>query len=227
MRLLAFDVTAAACSAAVLGGSGEVLAHAARMAERGHSELLMPMLRDVLGAAGTKVGDLGLIAVTTGPGTFTGIRIGLAAARGLALAGGVPLLGVTSFDAVAAAVATEERAGRPLVLAIDSRRADLFVQAFGADVRAPAAVPPDGLGHWAPAGPLLVAGDAAAAAADVLRAAGREASLARWQGPPDAVHVARAALAGWQPNLSMPPPAPFYLRAPDVTRPPAAARAAG
>lgn len=227
MRLLAFDVTAAACSAAVLGDSGEVLAHAARMAERGHSELLMPMLRDVLGTAGTRVGALDLIAVTTGPGTFTGIRIGLAAARGLSLAGGVPLRGVTSFEAVAAAVVAEERAGRPLVVAIDSRRADLFVQAFGADARAPAAVPPDGLAQWAPAGPLLVAGDAAAAAVGSLRAAGGEASLARWQGPPDAIHVARAALAGWQPGLPMPPPAPFYLRAPEVKLPQAAGRAVG
>jgi tRNA threonylcarbamoyladenosine biosynthesis protein TsaB len=102
--VLAFDTSAGACSAAVLGGDGTVLARRCEALERGHAERLLPMLRDVLAEAGVEIADLALLAVTIGPGTFTGIRIGLAAARGLALASGLPLVGVTSLEAVAASV---------------------------------------------------------------------------------------------------------------------------
>ncbi len=221
MNILAFDTTAAGCSAAIVDAGGTILAHRALNLPHGHAEHLMPMVRDVLAEAALKVAALDLIAVTTGPGTFTGIRVGLAAARGLALASGVPLLGVTSFAAVAAAVTPTERAGRTLVVAIESRRADIFVQTFGADGAAatPASVSPELLARWLPRGELLFAGDAAARARAILDAAGRGAMPARHDGPPDAAYVARAALAVWRPGAMPPPPSPFYLREPDVTVP--------
>ena len=222
MIVLGFDTSAGACSAAVLGADGAIRAHCRRILERGHAEALMPMLQEVLAAAAVDFAMLGLLAVTTGPGTFTGIRIGLAAARGLALASGLPLLGVTSFDAVAAAVSAEARAGRTLLVAIDSRRDDLFVQSFNPqnEPLGPAlAVVAQDLAAVAPAGDIVIAGDAAARAAGLLKAAGRDAVVARDPGPPDAVQVVQLARRRWQPDQPQPLPRPTYLRAPDVTLP--------
>jgi len=163
-----------------------------------------------------------LIAVTTGPGSFTGIRVGLAAARGLALASGKPLLGVTAFEALAAAVTPAERAGRLLVAAIDSRRGDLFLQGFAADgtpLGEPVAATQEALGEAVPSGPLLFVGDGAARAAALLAASGRDAVAARAAGPPDAAAVAAVALARWHPGETPAPALPLYLRAPDVTLP--------
>jgi tRNA threonylcarbamoyladenosine biosynthesis protein TsaB len=133
MKVLAFDSSGAACSAAIRDGEGRLLAHRFEPLARGHAERLMPMLREVMQEAGLAFSGLDLIAVTTGPGSFTGIRVGLAAARGLALASGLPLLGVTAFEAVASAVSPDECRGGALIVAIDSRRDDLFIQSFAAD----------------------------------------------------------------------------------------------
>lgn len=228
MKVLAFDSSAGACSAAILGADGAILAHRSRMLARGHAEVLMPMVQEVLAGAALDFSTLDLLAVTTGPGTFTGIRIGLAAARGLALASGLPLIGVTSLEAAAAGVAQVERTGRMLLVTIDSRRDDLFIQAFDHENRPlspPASVASGDLARSVPAGALLIAGDAAARACDVLAAAGRPVALASAVGPPDAIHVAQLARARWRPGQPEPLPQPTYLRAPDVTRPHQALRA--
>ncbi|MBV8652512.1 MAG: tRNA (adenosine(37)-N6)-threonylcarbamoyltransferase complex dimerization subunit type 1 TsaB [Alphaproteobacteria bacterium] len=230
MIVLGLDTSAGACSAAVLGDDGRVRARQRRILARGHAEVLMPMLQEVLAEAALDFTALDLLAVTTGPGTFTGIRIGLAAARGLALASGLPLLGVTSLDAVAAAVPAEARAGRFLLVAIDSRRDDLFVQAYGTDDEplGPAqAVAATHLTTVAPPGDILVAGDAAERAAAILLASGRAAALAGDCGPPDAAEVAQLARRRWRPDRPVPLPLPTYLRAPDVTLPAAAGPAPG
>jgi tRNA threonylcarbamoyladenosine biosynthesis protein TsaB len=222
MIVLGFDTSAGACSAAVLEAEGKVRARRRQLLARGHAEVLMPMLQEVLAEAALDFAALDLLAVTTGPGTFTGIRIGLAAARGLALASGLPLLGVTSLDAVAAAVPAEERASRFLLVAIDSRRDDLFVQAYGPDDEplGPAqAVAASALADAAPPGDIVVAGDAAERAAAILTDAGRLVALARDRAPPDAVEVAQLACRRWRPDRPVPLPRPTYLRAPDVTLP--------
>jgi tRNA threonylcarbamoyladenosine biosynthesis protein TsaB len=222
MKILAFDTTAGACSAAVLGADGAVLAHRREILVRGHAEILMPMVREVLSAAAFDVAALDLLAVTTGPGAFTGIRIGLAAARGLALASGRPLVGVTSLEAVAASVPPAERAGRALLVAIDSRRGDFFVEIFDAAGRtlvAAGAVAPGNLSRMAPSGDFLLAGDAALRAAEILTASGRTVAFAGDCGPPDAVAVARLARIRWPADRPRSVPQPTYLRAPDVTLP--------
>ena len=99
MPLLAFDVAGNACSAAVWSG-GEVIAHVSEEMERGQAERLAPMLQSVMDAAALAFSQLQIIAVTVGPGSFTGIRIGLAMAKSLALATGRPLYGVTTFTLV-------------------------------------------------------------------------------------------------------------------------------
>jgi tRNA threonylcarbamoyladenosine biosynthesis protein TsaB len=219
VSVLAFDTAGNGCSAAVLC-DGRLAAHRFAAMARGQAEHLLPMIEAVLGEAAVPIATLDLIAVTVGPGAFTGLRIGIAAARGLALASGLPALGITSFAAVAAQVPPEARAGRTLVVALDSRRAELYLQAFGADggpLGEGALVAPADLARWVPAGPLLLAGDAAPALAAAL--APRKPDLAPGPGIADAADVARLAAAAWQPGLRPAPPRPLYLRAPDTTAP--------
>jgi tRNA threonylcarbamoyladenosine biosynthesis protein TsaB len=219
VSVLAFDTAGNGCSAAVLH-EGRLAARRFAAMARGQAEQLLPMIEAVLGEAAVPIAALDLIAVTVGPGAFTGLRIGIAAARGLALASGVPALGITSFAAVAAQVPPEARAGRTLVVALDSRRAELYLQAFGHD-GAPlgegALVAPANLARWVPAGPLLLAGDAAPALAAAL--APRKPDLAPGPGIADAADVARLAAAAWRPGLHPQAPRPLYLRAPDTTAP--------
>src|SRR5215475_8271992 len=133
--ILALDSSGAACSTA-LWRRGTVVARRYRAMERGHAEALMPMLVETMAEAGEALRALTAVAVTVGPGAFTGIRIGLAAARGIGLAAGIPVVGVTTFAAVAAAVSETERAGRRLLVVLDSKRGDVFVQEFAAEARA-------------------------------------------------------------------------------------------
>jgi len=223
VNVLGFDTAGNGCSAAVLR-DGRIAARRFAAMARGQAEQLLPMIEAVLDEAATPLAALDLIAVTVGPGAFTGLRIGIAAARGLALASGVAAIGITSFSAVAAAVPAEARAGRTLVVALDSRRAEIYLQAFGADggTRGDGAlVAPADLARWVPAGPLLLAGDAAPRLAAAL--ASRQPALFAGPGIADAAEVARLAADSWHPGLRPPPPRPLYLRAPDTTTPRAVA----
>ena len=98
--LLVFDATAGRCAVAVFDGARCVIERGDAMT-RGHAERLFPLIGECLAAAGLTYQDLGAIAVCTGPGNFTGARIGVAAARGLALSLGAPSIGVDRFDATA------------------------------------------------------------------------------------------------------------------------------
>ncbi len=222
MRILAFDCSGAACSAA-LWQEGVVAARREAL-ERGQAERLMPMILAVLEEAGWRFADLDLIAATVGPGTFTGLRIGLASLRGLALASARPMLGIGSLEAVARATLAEERAGRKLLVLLESKRADLYAQAFDADLAPlspPLALEPRELAERFAGEKLLLAGDAAHRAEAGLRAAGCELRFATGSGLPDAALVAAIA-AERVAQASMRPPAPLYLRPPDVTLPAAA-----
>lgn len=224
VSVLGFDCAGHACSAAVLR-DGALAARRFERRERGHAEALMPMISAVLDEAGLAADALDLVAVTTGPGAFTGVRIGLAAARGLALATGVALIGITSFAAVAAAVPAERQAGRRLVVALDSKRREFYLQRFaaGAPEGDGALVAPEDAASFLPPGKLLLAGDAAPALARLLAGA-RDAVLAEGPGLADAGEVARLGAASWRPGLRPPAPLPLYLRAPDTTTPRPAAR---
>src|SRR3954469_13051000 len=130
MTVLAFDCAISGLAVAVVR-DGAALAQR-REEGRGQAATLLPAIARVLQEANVDRRALSLLAVTVGPGSFTGVRVGLAAARGLALASGLPLFGVTAFEAISAAVAPAERIGRTLLVAIDSRRGDLFLQGFAA-----------------------------------------------------------------------------------------------
>ncbi|MDO8606969.1 MAG: tRNA (adenosine(37)-N6)-threonylcarbamoyltransferase complex dimerization subunit type 1 TsaB [Phaeospirillum sp.] len=213
MIVLAIDTSTSACSAA-LWRDGVVLSRRLRDMARGQSEALIPMVAEVMAEAGLDFAGLDLLAVTVGPGAFTGLRIGLAAARGFALASGLPLAGVSTPLAVAAMVPPAERAGRTVLVAIDSRRDEAWLQAFDADLRPlgdVAALLPEQAAALV-AGPVVLAGDAAPRLLGLLT----EAVLASSAGWPDAAMVAEVAAAQWSAGLSL-PPEPLYLRPPDVT----------
>lgn len=215
-RVLAIDSALAACSVAVLV-DGRLAAHRFEPMARGHAERLLPMVREVAAEAGLGFADFELFAVTVGPGHFTGLRVGLAAAQGLALAWGRPLAGVTTLEAVAAATPAGDR---PLVVALESKREDLYVQVFagGRGLDRPVSLAPDRVAGWAwPPGELGLAGDGATRLQPLLSAAGLSA-LKLGPDVPDAAVVARLA-AGRYGMAAALPADPLYLRPPDVTQP--------
>lgn len=222
--VLAFDTAGAACSVAVAAGDAVLAAQHLPMLH-GQAEALLPMVDSMMGAAGVPAAALDLIAVTVGPGSFTGIRVGLAAARGIALAAGVPLFGATGFAAIAAGL-DHDCNGRFLLAAIDSRRADLYIQLFDPARRPlgePAAVLPEALAAAvaavAGAAPLVIAGDAAERAAGALARRPRTIVAANLPGnsPAAALGVVQAALARWRAGDQPGDARPLYLRPPDAT----------
>lgn len=219
--ILAIDTAGNTCSAAVAAGD-KILAlrHAAMM--HGQAEALLPMVDDAMREAGLLVSAIDFVAVTTGPGSFTGIRVGLAAARGIALAGSFPLIGVSSFEATAAAAEKDIPSGRSVLVALDSRRADLFIQLFehsGHPLSEPAAIPPERLAAAVAvseaARPLAIVGDAAVRAGDAL--AGCAGAIIVENAPPPGIGVVGAALRRWRAGERGGHTTPLYLRPPGVT----------
>src|SRR5580693_643746 len=135
MRVLAIDTALEACSAAVLDTEqAAVGAHESLPMVRGHAEALIPLIARVLEKAGLDFAALDRIAVTTGPGSFTGLRVGIAAARGIALASGKPAVGLSTLAALAAPhIAGNE--DTPVAAAIDARHDCVYLQVFGPDGR--------------------------------------------------------------------------------------------
>jgi tRNA threonylcarbamoyladenosine biosynthesis protein TsaB len=208
MIVLGLDTCLASCSVAVLDGE-RVLASAREVMARGHQERLAPMAREVMAEAGLAFDRLERIAVTVGPGSFTGLRVGIAFAKGLALALDLPAVGIGPLEALAA-----ESDG--LVFpAIDARRGQLYLQAFedGRALMAPDALAAEvaaaRLAELSQGRPFTLVGSGAA----LLAAFAPSAAIDPAEGA-DARHVARLAI-GRQPS----PLKPLYLRAPDAKLP--------
>lgn len=197
MLILSIDSAGAGCGVCVWQ-DGRVLAQARETMARGQDARLMPMVVDVLAQAGIDFAQLDRIAVTRGPGSFTGLRVGLAAARGIGLAAGKPVIGIDRFAIYRAA-----RAQGDVLVVIDSKRVDLFCQFF------PAAGTAD-------EPRLMTQKDI-----DIFAAAHPDAEIVGDVATPDideaALCAALAALVetGHADFL----PRPLYLRAPDVTLP--------
>ena len=209
LTLLAVDTALGACSVAV-PRDGAILAHHAEPMARGHAEALAPMVQQAMQDAGIAFGDLDRLAVTVGPGTFTGQRVGLAFMRGLRLALKTPLTGVTTLAAMAAAT----QASRAAAIH-DARRGEAYLLLWqdGRTVLEPmVAAFDDVLARVQAFGPCALAGTGAA---EALARLGEKFTLSEIR-QPDALWVARLASA--QP-ASADIPGPLYLRAPDAKLP--------
>ncbi|MBY6201365.1 tRNA (adenosine(37)-N6)-threonylcarbamoyltransferase complex dimerization subunit type 1 TsaB [Maritalea mobilis] len=200
--ILGFDTSAAHCAAALLSGN-RVISAAHEEMGKGQAERLMPLIQDVLDEAGVTLRDLDAIGVGIGPGNFTGIRISVSAARGLALALGIPAVGVTLLDALAL------DAPRPLLACLDARRDNLYLQrvADSAD-RGPDLVPLSEARDWALPG-ITVVGQRSDEVAQSIGAAHAPAAHA------PASAIARIAAKRWQ-DPDLPRPAPLYIRPADA-----------
>jgi len=233
MRLLALDTALGACSAAVLI-DGRLAGHRLEVMARGHAERLLPMAEEALAEAGLGWDSLDRLAVSVGPGTFTGVRTALAAARGLALALDLPLTGITTLAAVAAA-AQSEAAGL-LLVALDAHGGLVYAQGFAGGEHAfvpeafvlealakPGLHEPGALvavleAAGVPLADLSLAGSGAAMVAAAFGPAGADIPVL---GPdmPDAAQIARLAAAQPMPGRPYAMPSPLYLRAPDARLP--------
>lgn len=224
MRVLALDTSTTACSAAI--GDSEnrqacIVARRFDIMERGQSEALAPMVQAVLRDVGCGVRDMDCIAVTTGPGAFTGVRIGLSMARSLGLSANIPIVGVSTMHAVASAVPVAQRRNAHILVIMDTKREDVYVQTFDTAVEAvtepnialpqdlPAfvATVPDGI-------PTIVTGDAVARIRVHLPERTSDISVLEGNAVPDAAVVAEIALSSGPPARHTPPPKPIYLRSP-------------
>src|ERR1051325_11229230 len=130
MRVFALDTALGGCASAVLdSAAGAIIASESLGMERGHAEAIMPLIARVMDAARCEFAELNRIAVTVGPGSFTGLRVGIAAARGIALAAGKPAIGLSTLSALAAPhVAT--RSDATIIAAIDARNEPVYFQVF-------------------------------------------------------------------------------------------------
>jgi len=202
MIVLAIDTAGTGCSAALYDSNRDiVLGAAGEDIGRGHAERLMEFVDGALAAAGLDLPAIDRIAVTIGPGSFTGIRVGVAAARGLALALGIPAVGVSTLAALAAG-----RNG-PLLVAIDAKRDEVYWQAFAAD--GSEATPP-AIATVEEARAIAQAhdGDIAGSASALLREGAAVET--------DGVDIATVARLGARLDPQKHLPKPLYLRGPDA-----------
>jgi tRNA threonylcarbamoyl adenosine modification protein YeaZ len=216
MRVLAIDTALEACSAAVLDtGAGAVAAHESMPMQRGHAEALMPLIARVMARAGQMFAELDRIAVTTGPGSFTGLRVGIAAARGIALAAAKPAIGITTLAAYAAPfIAADD--SQPVVAVIDARHEHVYLQVFGPGGRTlvtPRILPLREALRVAATGAPRIVGTAANVLAANWPLGERAPRAVEQRSAPDIDWVARlGALA----SDTTAPVKPLYLRAPDA-----------
>ena len=208
LNLLAVDTCFGACSVAVLAGS-TVLAARRVVMERGHAEALAPMVEEAMRAAGLAFNALDKLAVTTGPGSFTGQRVGLAFMRGLRIALTKPLVGITSLSAMAEQARAET--GRPLAAAVhDAKRDEVYIEMVGHPFAAQIMPVGDAVRLLSSFPALALAGTAAASTASHCQDA-----IATTITAPDAVWVARLAIT----VVAEGTPRPLYLRPPDAKLP--------
>ena len=216
MLILAIDTALDACAAAVLDTeAGGLVAHESQPMKRGHAEALMPLIARVMHQSGLSFASLDRIAVTTGPGSFTGLRVGLSAARGIALAARKPAVGLTTLSAYAAPLISEH-GEHPIISAIDARHDHVYVQVVtgdgGALVRPRVAPIEEALDASRFGAPHLV-GNAARILADQWPMTAAPPVSVNPQVAPD---IAWVAWLGAAVDPETAPPRPFYLRAPDA-----------
>jgi tRNA threonylcarbamoyladenosine biosynthesis protein TsaB len=211
--LLSLDTAGTRCAVAVSElGDGTLIARADPDIGRGHAEVLMGLVAEMLAEAGATYADLGRIAVVVGPGSFTGLRVGVAAAKGLALALAIPVVGIASLEALAE---PHWDGGAPVLAVTDAKRGEVYAALYGpggAVLQAPAALPPAGLEGFVAAageGALILVGSGTSLAAETLH---RPLRIVDASGISDIAAVARIGRA----RTATGPVRPLYLRGADA-----------
>jgi len=216
MLILAIDTALDACSAAVLDTrASRTIATESQSMKRGHAEALMPQIGRVMKESGLPFAALDRVAVTTGPGSFTGLRVGLSAARGIGLAADKPVVGLTTLSAYAAPIVSEN-GEHPILVAIDARHDQVYFQvvsANGSSLIRPKVAPISEALAASRFGALHLVGNAAKILADHWPSDAPAPIQVDAQPAPDITWVAWLG-AAVEPGTA--PPKPYYLRAPDA-----------
>lgn len=216
MRILAIDTALGACSACILqAGDAEPLARESIPMERGHAEALLPMLDRVASQVEGGFESLDRVAVTVGPGSYTGLRVGIAAARGIGIAADIPVIGVATLSAFLAPLMAGDKRGL-FTAAIDAKHGQIYVQAVATGGRV--IIPPSLMGirdaiRLLGSGPILVSGSAAPVLAAEARMQGVDIQVDEAALFPDIAWVARLGAIA-DPTQAL--PKPLYLREPDA-----------
>jgi len=216
MIVLAIDTALDYCAAAVLdAGAMTLIAQETLEMKRGHAEALMPLIDRVMKASGLPYLGLDRIAVTTGPGSFTGLRVGISAARGIGLAADKPVVGLTTLSAYVTPLVAEKQE-QPIIAAIDARHDHVYFQVVagnGAALMRPAVAPIEDTFAAARFGALRMVGNAAQLLADRWPKHAPAPALVDPKPGPDIGWVAWLG-AATEPGTA--PAKPFYLRPPDA-----------
>ena len=212
MRVLAFDTTTSACSVAIcvdgktVGSFHDPMIH-------GQAEALIPAIEQAMAEAGVTYADLDRIAVTVGPGSFTGVRVGLAAARGIGVATGQPVIGLLTTEVIAAEIQGEP--GQSIAVAIDARRAEVYLQCFtpdGSASNAPLCLLPEDAAKVLGDQSWVLVGDGAPRVQPYTKPSVILGNLT----VANATTLAQLAAARPLPES---PPSPVYVRPPDAIAP--------
>lgn len=223
MLILAIDTALENCAVALLDtDSTRMLASETQAMSRGHAEALMPMIARVMDAGEIDYSALDRIAVTTGPGSFTGLRVGISAARGLGLAANKPVVGVTTLSAFSAPIVAANR-DAPIIAAVDARHDNVYFQAVSGNgamlIRPRVATIDEALAAARFGAPHLV-GNAAEILADRWPDTLPQPLSATKDNAPD---IGWIAWLGAAATPGKAPAKPFYLKAPDAKIPESAA----
>jgi tRNA threonylcarbamoyladenosine biosynthesis protein TsaB len=219
MNILALDTSMGTCSAALItrdGNARRVFARAEKMAS-GHAEALMPMVADIMGESRTAFSALDRIAATTGPGSFTGVRIAISAARGLALVTAAKLFGIDSLTVMAReAHDLGVTAGAPFAVAVDARRGMLYLGLYDEASRrrdGPLLIAPEAAANLLPGDLRTAVGSGAERLAEAASARGRRVAAQLDNLEPNAAALAVLAEESGETVSSL---RPLYLRPPDA-----------
>lgn len=216
MRILAIDTALPAVSVCVLDeGAHEPVAMESVAMEKGHAEALLPMIKRVVAKVDVGFASIRRVAVTVGPGSFTGIRIGVAAARGIGLARGLKVVGVSTLAALAAPLLAQESDGI-VVAAIDARHGFVYFSAYapaGRILASPRILSLKDACRLLGGGRVRATGSGASLLRDQAAASGADIVVVNNSPAPDILCVARLGLVATPENA---PPRPIYLKAPDA-----------
>ena len=221
LKVLAFDTATSSC-AITIWQNHQILAEEQQFIDRGHAEVLVPLIETVLIQANLSYQELDLLAVTTGPGAFTGIRIGLATARSLAVVCNLPLIGITNFEALVNATPKPERLGCKILVVLETKRSDFYICMYDENLSVlvePQTIDGSGLGLLVQKGTLLLTGDAIERALPFLRVPGLRVVKSTSEYYVNTGIVAELAAGIMGSGLVLEKPLPFYLKPPDVNLP--------